>query len=487
MVARLTCLLALGLLLTGCSSVLNLFKSTSDLCPSSTDISHQSFGPVDANDLVVFIHGLCGDAKTTWTNTTTHFVFPKELARDFAEERQPAYVVAFNYVEPLQRWSSIASIGQHLAFGIDELLKKHPYRTLRIVAHSYGGLVARDYILERQPRTHPQLTVTNVVLLATPNNENELTEFGQFFSGNGQILDLRYIDRGTSYLELLNKGWNQAFQAEGHPRHVLMYAGYEERVMPGLRHSVTLSSASPYANESMGFQQDHLSIAKPATRDDVLYRWVKAKLGESLEKTAMQFLNGMVEQELLPASNVPQQLPRTVELLEGLHTLAGTEFEKVKTHVMAGEFQAALAVLAENEPQESQLVKDFARHRFAQGEIHDLYFQAVQANSYYSQAVQLAPSNAFYRYHYGWFLIRSGGAQDAILQLEQAVRHSRTSFNLHLEGGALAGLGVAYKNLGQEAKAVEFLNLAKVIFENRLQLTFPWNGELEHLQHGPRD
>ena len=487
MVTRLTCLLALGLLLAGCSAVLNLFKSTSVLCPSSTDTSHQYFGSPDADDLVVFIHGLCGDAKTTWTNPTTHFVFPEELARDFAQQNQPAYVIAFNYVSQLQRGASISSIAQDLAFGIDEQLKKHAYRTLRIVAHNYGGLVARDYILERQPRFHPQLTVTNVVLLATPNNENELGEFGRFISDNRQIMELRDIHRRNYTMELLNKGWNQAFKAEGHPRHVLVYAGYEERAMPGLRHSFTFSSASPFANESIGFQQDHLSIAKPTTRDDVLYLWVKAKLAESLEKTAMQLLHGLVEKELLGTSNVPQQLPRTVELLEGLHTLEGTEFEKVKIHVMTGDFQAALAVLAANEPQESQLVKDFARRRFAQGEIFELYLQAPQADSYYSQAVQLAPSNAFYRYHYGWFLIRAGAAQDAILQLEQAVRHSRSSFNLYLEGGALAGLGVAYGNIGQDAKAVEFLNLAKVIFEDRLRLTFPWNGELERLEHGPRD
>ena len=102
MLFRLTCLLALALLLTGCASILNLANSAYEFCPSSTDTAHQYFGSPDADDLVVFIHGLCGDAKTTWTNPTTHFVFPEELARDFAKENQPAYVVAFDYVSRLQ-------------------------------------------------------------------------------------------------------------------------------------------------------------------------------------------------------------------------------------------------------------------------------------------------------------------------------------------------------------------------------------------------
>ena len=102
MLSRFTCLLALALLLAGCAPVLSLANSAYDGCPSSTDTAHQYFGSPDVDDLVVFIHGLCGDAKTTWTNPTTHFVFPGELARDFAKENQPAYVVAFDYVSRLQ-------------------------------------------------------------------------------------------------------------------------------------------------------------------------------------------------------------------------------------------------------------------------------------------------------------------------------------------------------------------------------------------------
>ncbi len=390
MLSRLTCVLIL-VLLTGCASVLNVANSAYDFCPSSTDTSHQYFGSPDADDLVIFIHGLCGDTEITWTNPTTHFVFPAELARDFAKENQPSYVVAFAYVSRLQGGPSILSIADHLEFEIGELLKRHPYRTLRIVAHSMGGLVAREYILRRQHRAHPELKVINVVLLATPNNGSELAKLGRLIPENRQVEELRHIDMGNTYLESLNKDWNREFKGGGHPRHVLLYAGYEELAMPVLGQIVTLSSAVPYADESMGFQQDHLSIAKPKERN-VLYRWVKAKLGESLEKTARQLLDGMVQQGLLAAADVPQRLPRTVELLEGLQALAGTELEKVLTYVKAGQFQAALALLAENELKENQLIENIAQRRFTQGEIHELQFQMAQAASYYSQAVQLRPN-----------------------------------------------------------------------------------------------
>lgn len=460
MLSRLTRFLAL--ILTKCASALNLSKSAQEFYPSMTNTSHLYFGSPDSDDLVIFIHGLWGDARTTWTNATTHFIFPEELARDFAAENQPTYVVAFDYESRLQGGPSILSIADHLEFEIGELLKKHPYRRLRIVAHSMGGLVAREYILRRQHRAHPQLRITNIVILATPNNGSELSELGRHISGNRQVEELRHIDKGNTYLESLNKDWNREFKGAGHPRHVLLYAGYEELAVPVLGQIVKLSSAVPYADESMGFQEDHVSIAKPKERN-VLYRWVQAKLGESLEKTARQLLNGMVHQGLLQTADISQRLTRTVELLEELQALSGTELEKVLVYVKAGQFKAALALLAENELKESQLIENIAQRRFTQGEIYELQFQMVEAASYYSQAVQLAPTNGWFRERYGSFLIDTGNSRSAILQLLEVVHLSRTTHNSHLENAALASLGIGYVNIGQYDKAIECFEQALAI------------------------
>lgn len=461
MLSRLTCLLVLALLLTGCGAVLNIFNSAYDVCPSSTDTTHQYFGSPDADDLVIFIHGLCGDAKTTWTNPTTRFQFPEELARDFAKENQPAYVVVFDYVSRLQGGPSILSIADHLEFEIGELLKKHPYRRLRIVAHSMGGLVAREYILRRQALAHPQLKVTNVVLLATPNNGSELEKLGRFIPENRQVEELRHIDKGNTYLESLNKDWNREFKGGGHPRHVLLYAGYEELAMPVLGQIVKLSSAVPYADELMGFQENHVSIAKPKERT-VLYRWVKAKLEDSLEEVARKLLDGLAQQGLLPAADVLQRLPRTVELLEGLQALAGTELEKVLTYVKGGQFQAALALLAESEPKENQLIESIAQRRIIQGQIHELQFQMALATSKYAEAVRLSPSDLRYRLWYGEILRRTGNARGAIIQFEEALELSRRNRNPFGEAAALDDLGLSYSALSQYPKAIQYLEQALV-------------------------
>lgn len=462
MLARAVCLLTLTLLLTGCASVLSLSNSVYQFCPSNNDTSHRYFGSPDTDDLVIFIHGLCGDATTTWTNVTTHFGFPQELARDFATRNQPVYVMSFDYVSRLGESPSILSIADHLEFEIGELLKKHSYRTLRIVAHSMGGLVAREYILRRQPRAHPQLKVTNLVLLATPNNGSELAELGQLIPEHRQVQELQHIDKGNTYLESINRDWNGEFKGGGHSRHVLMYSGYEELSLPMVGRIVKLSSAISYADQTMGFQEDHVSIARPKGRT-VLYRWVMAKLEESLEKTARYLLDGMVKQGLLAEADIPQRLPRTVERLEGLQALAGTELDTVLSLVKAGQFKNALATLEKSQEPDNQLIEKIAERRFTQGEIYELQFETTEADSYYSQAVHLVPTNASYRKQYGWLLVEMGKWQDAIRQFDEAVGLSQVSGDLFLQGAALGGLGIAYVHQGQDRRGLEYLEQSLTI------------------------
>lgn len=461
---RITRILLMAVLVSGCSLGVSIVNWAFNYCPPKTEGVHRYYGTPDAANLVVFIHGLCGDAQATWTNTSTHFVFTQELARDLAHENESVYVVAFDYAGRLQDAPSILSIADHLQFEIDELLKKHSYRTLRIVAHSMGGLVAREYILRRHTRAHPQLRVTNLVLLASPSSGSELAELGRLIPENRQVEELRSIDKGNTYLESLNRDWNTEFKSAGHPRNILLYSGYEQLSNWLTGPVVTQTSAIPYTEETMGFQETHENIAKPKNKNSEIYRWVKAKLGESREKMAWLQLEGMVKEGLLSSADILQLLPRTVELLEDLQTAASTELQKkALANVKAGQLEAALSLLAEGEPTETRLIDDIAGRRFMQGQIHELQVQMTQAASSYYQAVQLAPANALYREHFGKFLLRAGDARGAIVQFEEAVRFSQASGNLYLEGNAINGLGGAHRSLGQFAKAINYLERAITI------------------------
>lgn len=55
------------------------------------------------------------------------------------------------------------------------------------------------------------------------------------------------------------------------------------------------------------------------------------------------------------------------------------------------------------------------------------------------------------------------------------------------EGNALGNLGSAYADLGQPDEAFELLKVSEVIFEDRLQITFPWKARLKKLRSETRN
>lgn len=422
--SHLTCLLALALLLTGCKSIIPPIVSVSDICLSTTDTSHQNFGSPDAENLVIFIHGLCGDAKTTWTNSTTGFVFPEALAQDFATGKHPAYVVSFDYVTHLQNAPSILSIADHLDFKIDQLLRKHSYRTLSIVAHSMGGLVARQYILRLQPEAHPSLKVAVIVLLATPNNGSELSELGRRVSESRQIEEMRNIDTSNTYLRSLNEDWNRAFKADGHTRKVLLYAGFEEEDTKVVGLVVKMSSANLYADKSFPFPLNHFSIAKPEGRDKDVYIWVKDKLEESLEKTARKEGSGAVKQGPFAAADTREQ-----QVLAGLESDRGSQSQ------------------------------------------NKMAYQAISLR--YRNTSR--PPTCFERHQLGTALITVGDPEKAIPHLQEAVRLCKESNDSLLEGFAWDDLGVAHNKLKHYAKAIECHEQALAIGEKITEMDVQHN------------
>lgn len=384
---RIVCALCVCLSLHGCD------ETSRPFCPAEGEASHRFFGPPNSEHLIIFIHGLCGDATSTWINPETHFDFPQQLAQDLSKENQPTHVVSFDYVSRLKNTPSILSIVDHLDFEISELLKAHPYRTLRIVAHSMGAIIAREYILRRHLRSHPELDITNLVLLATPNNGSELASLKRLIPKNRQVEELRHIDKGNSYLESLNADWNRDFKGGAHPRHLLLYAGYEELPTFPFDKIVHLSSAIAFADESIGFQKDHISIAKPKDRD-VIYRWVKSKLEESLEAMAQKLVKGLVNQGILKSQDIPERLPRIIELLQQVQSVASAHLQKVVSYIKSGELQKALDLLSESEKKEYEVVEQIAERRFVKATIYELQSDMEGAKINYAEAVRLSPSNS---------------------------------------------------------------------------------------------
>ena len=260
-------------------------------CPPVSHKDHQYYGEANSNHLIIFVHGFCGDAKTTWVNNTNGFNFPDQLEKDLAAEGTPAYVISFNYVSNLEVAPSIIDIAKRLSFKIQQLMQNHEYKEISFVAHSMGGIIARQYILRHQPLELSTSTrVDHLVLLGSPTNGAQMADLGEkLLLHNRQIAELRNVDQGNSFLEALNDQWSRHF-VEDRTRYILMAAAYETVPMLLDRKLVQFSSTIHLASENMGFSTNHIGLSKPIDKNDDIYQWVKAKLKQSLrQKIKQQF------------------------------------------------------------------------------------------------------------------------------------------------------------------------------------------------------
>jgi tetratricopeptide (TPR) repeat protein/pimeloyl-ACP methyl ester carboxylesterase len=267
-------------LLVACFEIMacGTITQVSGLCPEKVAGQHRFFGSPDTDELVVFVHGLCGTSDNTWTNRQSGFNFPRSLAQDYS-----AYVFAFDYATALDHAPSVLSVSKLLSFEIAQLLQRHSYKRVKFVAHSLGGLVVREYILDLQERDHPTIQVTHLVLLASPTNGSDLANFKMLVPANRQVAEMTHVDHGNSYLQSLNERWNKEFRAIGHPRSIFVAAAFEERSIFTGTKPVTYSSAVAEVDDSQGFHTDHFDIARPEGRGDTIYRWVIAKLKTDID------------------------------------------------------------------------------------------------------------------------------------------------------------------------------------------------------------
>ena len=129
-----------------------------------TPVRSQYIRRTNADTVVVFVHGIFGDAYSTWTNAATHAYWPDLLTKDHAFNGTDVYVHAFS--SPYFRDSyTIDELVENmrLVFDGDEVFQKHKY--VVFVCHSMGGLVTRGYLRRYQERARQ---VPLIYFFATP-------------------------------------------------------------------------------------------------------------------------------------------------------------------------------------------------------------------------------------------------------------------------------------------------------------------------------
>jgi hypothetical protein len=238
------------------SSALCVWRFFKNLGTHPADSSRNDDGSGPA---LVFIHGLGGSATSTWA---------KMMSICTADDALKLHRLAcYSYPTGLMRLPFGARMAkiQDLARGLEtELETFHRRRPeVTIVAHSLGGIVARQHVLNALKAGRTPIA-TKLLLYAVPNTGSSLAELGRSLSWRHRHLS--QLCKDSDVLDLLNEDW---------VRYKVENQISVKYVVGGADKVVAIESARPFVgqdNIATLIGHDHRSIVSPEDQDDIRYR-----------------------------------------------------------------------------------------------------------------------------------------------------------------------------------------------------------------------
>jgi len=221
-----------------------------------------------SQSVIVFVHGLFGDAQSTWTAANGAY-WPDLIAKDKIFENYSVYVYEYS--------TSMASN----VFSIDETAANmrlyldadgvSVHKDILFIAHSMGGLVTRAYLLENRAAA---LNTRLIYFYSTPTTGSQVAAIASLISTNPQLSKLQPM-QSADYLADLQRHWLAA--AYGIPS----FCAYETKSTYGFN-VVTQASASNLCNRRLDpLDADHITIVKPENSRDPRYLAFRVAVGET--------------------------------------------------------------------------------------------------------------------------------------------------------------------------------------------------------------
>ncbi len=245
---------------------------------------------------VVFVHGLTGNAQT-WKNTTgTSFIqlleSDEELVKEykFLEFEYYTKVLSIFNSAPVQKFLSAIKFPKY--FGYKEKIRSNrPISKLSslletfvrinledcdeviFIAHSMGGLIVKDLILNRQLNIGPK--PIGYISLAVPHKGSLTAQILAPLNLNAN--ELKPLD---DYVDNLNNEWTA--QKETIPESIYLISLYDECVPDASSRPYKIDRSQEYVLDT-----DHSSICKPEDINSKVYLIVSKFLKAQAYKTKM--------------------------------------------------------------------------------------------------------------------------------------------------------------------------------------------------------
>lgn len=257
----------LNVTLTGILSCLLFRRSKPTSPPPSVEVHRRQV----QDAAVVFVHGFSGDV-TTWAAFIDLLKVEKSI--------NSWDIFSLNYPTGLRvdipnLWSAdpeIKTLSTELVTTLSAL-PFNQYKRIALVAHSMGGLVVQQAIVEDAGLAS---RLSHVILFGTPSAGLQKATLGTFFKRQ-----LRDMSSRSAFIKNLRAGWTSKFTG-GLPFRFMVLQGDRDEFVSGP------SSLSPFAKELQGvIPGNHLEIVRPNDRDYLGFQLVLQELSGVGKRMAM--------------------------------------------------------------------------------------------------------------------------------------------------------------------------------------------------------
>lgn len=237
----------------------------------------------NTDNVILFIHGFIG-GKNTWKHSE-HNLF-SELLLENTELSSQYDIAHFEYYTTLTNISGTLNTVKNIFLSVfskktytcpknvriktiadilksEISLKLSSYKSLTLIAHSMGGIVAKEYILNPIEGQD----ISQFFSFSVPHQGVELASFGKLITGNPNVNDLGPLSEEVSDL---NSKW---IKTKDIPETIFIIGAYD-RLVPRTS-SVCIGDASSVV---ITLPFDHESICKPEGEDSVIIDAVRKHL-----------------------------------------------------------------------------------------------------------------------------------------------------------------------------------------------------------------
>lgn len=233
---------------------------------SNGPIAESKFIKQTNNDkIIVFVHGVFGDAISTWTSTESGAYWPQLIADD-VDIFGGVDVFVANFPSPMfKRSYNIDELADDLRRQLEEAEIFDKYNNVIFLCHSMGGLVVRQYIVKNYIDDNK---VPMIYFFSTPSTGSNLANVGTLLANNSQLFDMHKMTTDSPGLIGMLQGlWlNSTYQQK-----ITSFCAYEVLETYGVQ-VVERESATALCNARLDpINKDHIDIVKPKSNKDAPY------------------------------------------------------------------------------------------------------------------------------------------------------------------------------------------------------------------------